>query len=64
MAPPLQMREGFAMVTRTGISHGLKTVHRTVLTSLRSAGLSIPTRIIMKKRPYQSRSAFFMVTRT
>ena len=47
-----------------GISHGLKSVHRTLFTRLRRVGLSISGREIMKKTRCESTGIFFMVTRT
>lgn len=47
-----------------GISHGLKSVHRTLFTRLRRVGLSISGREIMKKSRCESTGIFFMVTRT
>ena len=46
-----------------GISHGLKICRRHIFTSLRSAGLSIPTQVIKKER-HPDGCLSFLVTRT
>ena len=46
-----------------GLSHGLKICHRHIFTSLRSAGLSIPTQVIKKER-HPDGCLSFLVTRT
>ena len=47
-----------------GISHGLKSVHRTLFTRRCRVGLSIPDGLPCKKPRCFSTGAFYMVTRT